>query len=95
MVIIFVKHFYTKNIPKIEKHIVTEKAGQTYYNNRVVNRMKLLIIQADNRQVYMTQLLEEKGFDCTVFNPNLPSSDNERQFDGVIFALPNLANKMP
>lgn len=54
--------------------------------------MKLLIIQADNRQVYMTQFLEENGFDCTVFNPNLPSSDNERQFDVAIFALPTVKN---
>ncbi|MBQ7957044.1 MAG: hypothetical protein IJ279_03310 [Clostridia bacterium] len=54
--------------------------------------MKLLIIQADNRQYFMTKYLEENGYDCTVFNPNLPSSDNERNFDGVIFALPTVKN---
>lgn len=54
--------------------------------------MKLLIIQADNRQLYMSQFLEKKGFSTTVFTPNLLSGDNERKFDGAIFALPTIKN---
>ena len=54
--------------------------------------MKLLIIQADNRQLYMWRFLQKKGFDATVFNPNLLSGDNERLYDGVVFALPTIKN---
>ncbi len=54
--------------------------------------MKLLIIQADNRQIYMKEYLEKQGFECTFFNVNLLSGDNERQFDAVIFALPTIKN---
>ena len=54
--------------------------------------MKLLIIQADNRQLYMSQYLEKNGFDVTVFTPNLLSGDNERNFDGATFALPTVKN---
>lgn len=54
--------------------------------------MKLLIIPADNRQVYMTGYLEQNGFDCTVFTPNLPLGDSFRQFDAAIFALPSIKN---
>ena len=54
--------------------------------------MKLLIIQADKRQLYMAQFLKKKGFDTTVFTPNLLSGDNERIFDGAIFALPTIKN---
>lgn len=52
--------------------------------------MKLLIITADKRQSYMAERLKEKGFDCTFYNPNLSMSDNERQFDGAVFALPSV-----
>lgn len=54
--------------------------------------MKLLIIQADNRQTYMTQFLKENHYECTVFSPNLFSGDKERQFDAVVFALPTIKN---
>lgn len=77
---------------KIEKQRLTAFVCKTYYNNRVVIFMKLLIIQADNRQIYMREYLEKQGFECTVFNVNLLSGDNERQFDGVIFALPTIKN---
>lgn len=48
--------------------------------------MKLLIITADKRQVYMSERLCEKGFDCTFYTPDLFV---EGQFDGVVFALPS------
>ena len=54
--------------------------------------MKLLIIQADNRQIYMTQFLRANHYECTVFSPNLFSGDEERQFDAAIFALPTVKN---
>lgn len=49
--------------------------------------MKLLIITADKRQVYMSERLLEKGFDCTFYTPDLFV---EGQFDGVVFALPGV-----
>lgn len=52
--------------------------------------MKFLIVTADKRQIYMTERLREKGFDCTVYKPDLTLSDKERQFDAVIFALPTV-----
>ncbi len=52
--------------------------------------MKFLIITADKRQVYMTERLRENGFDCTFYKPSLTLSDNERQFDAAVFALPSV-----
>ncbi len=52
--------------------------------------MKLLIIPADKRQKYMTEILEENGFECTFFEPNLLSGNTQRNFDAVIFALPSV-----
>lgn len=52
--------------------------------------MKFLIVKADKRQIYMTERLRENGFDCTFYKPDLTLSDNERQFDAVVFALPSV-----
>lgn len=52
--------------------------------------MKFLIVTADKRQIYMTERLREKGFDCTFYKPELTLSDREGQFDAVIFALPTV-----
>ncbi len=52
--------------------------------------MKILIVTADKRQIYMTERLKETGFDCTFYKPDLTLSDNERQFDAVVFALPSV-----
>ncbi len=38
----------------------------------------------------MTEHLKDKGFDCTLYNPNLTPDNNERCFDGVVFALPSV-----
>ncbi len=54
--------------------------------------MKLLIITADKRQIFMAKRLQEKGFDCTFYNPNLTLNNNERHFDAVVFALPGQKN---
>ena len=52
--------------------------------------MKILIVTADKRQIYMTEKLRENGLDCTFYKPSLTLSDNERQFDAVVFALPSV-----
>ena len=52
--------------------------------------MKFLIVTADKRQIYMTERLIEKGFDCTFYKPELTLSDNEGRFDAVVFALPTV-----
>ncbi len=52
--------------------------------------MKLLIIKADKRQEYMSERLREKGFLCEFYKPNMSVNDMERQFDGVVFALPGI-----
>ncbi len=40
----------------------------------------------------MSQFLEKKGIRTTTFTPNLLSGDNERIFDGAVFALPTIKN---
>ncbi len=52
--------------------------------------MKLLIIPADNRQLYTAEHLKENGIECTVYHPNLPMKDTENKFDGAVFALPSI-----
>ena len=57
---------------------------------KAVKTMKLLIIKADKRQEYMADRLREKGFICEFYKPNMTVNDMERQFDGVVFALPGI-----
>lgn len=52
--------------------------------------VKLLIIPADNRQLFMTERLKKNGIECVSFHPNLPMRDTENKFDGVVFALPSI-----
>lgn len=38
----------------------------------------------------MAEQLREKGFLCEFYKPNMSVGDTERQFDGVVFALPGM-----
>ncbi len=48
--------------------------------------MKLLIIPADGRQIFMAERLTENGILCEFYTPEI---SRRKRFDGVVFALPS------
>lgn len=77
----------------IFKKLFTEGKERTYDILRYTYRrgekiMKLLIITADRRQIFMAEKLMKKGIECYLFTPEIFKSDRKEYYDGVVFALP-------